>query len=410
MDKPIFEKGKKYISASSAGKIFGYTTDYIGQLCRSKKVDGIMIGHFWFVSESGLIEHKKNRKLRNLRRQASVTKKDKFITTRKSSSQSVGISNEGSLDSSKDFKADAKKIPLKNPEVLEAVDEDSFSVNLPVSNYSYIPLHKTRIRQNAPLIYHFENDINLFPAIDKKSHLDSVQQDDDLLSKTTKQDVGIFSIRMFRNTAGISLVAILLLLFVWSKNEENLIDAKFTLNLSAISQNFDSGKVSQNIKLFGDRVSDRASLVAGVFLGAEPKEQARLSTERSGFMENVKRNIFSWNNKIRMVVVKLMFGNNVALNVSEFSAEEFFGLDRKSEYLESAERDSQNYPNGMVVLPYAEDERVRQTLTNNIQSSFSDEVEIKVDEDGVSGTITPVFREKRGEDYMYVLVPVKEKE
>ncbi len=63
---------------------------------------------------------------------------------------------------------------------------------------------------------------------------------------------------------------------------------------------------------------------------------------------------------------------------------------------------------GVVVFPLGTNEENRLGLTKNIKDSFSDEVEIKVDKDGVSGTITPIFKETKGEDYMYVMVPLKE--
>jgi hypothetical protein len=42
-------------------------------------------------------------------------------------------------------------------------------------------------------------------------------------------------------------------------------------------------------------------------------------------------------------------------------------------------------------------------------NSFSDEVTIQPDKSGTSGVITPVFKQTDGKDFVYVLVPVKEK-
>ncbi len=59
----------------------------------------------------------------------------------------------------------------------------------------------------------------------------------------------------------------------------------------------------------------------------------------------------------------------------------------------------------MVVVP--KDESVSgEEQINRIRARFSDDVEVKsVDES--SGVITPVFRERTGDDYFYVLVPVQ---
>jgi hypothetical protein len=47
-----------YISAKRAQEVFGYTSDYIGQLCRADKLECRMIGRSWFVTERSLIAHK----------------------------------------------------------------------------------------------------------------------------------------------------------------------------------------------------------------------------------------------------------------------------------------------------------------------------------------------------------------
>lgn len=46
---------------------------------------------------------------------------------------------------------------------------------------------------------------------------------------------------------------------------------------------------------------------------------------------------------------------------------------------------------------------------NKIKNSFSDEVTIQPDTSGTSGVITPVFKKTNGDDFVYVLVPVKDK-
>jgi hypothetical protein len=49
---------KKYVSTRQASSLTGYTNDYIGQLCREKKVDATRIGRSWYVSEDSIIAHK----------------------------------------------------------------------------------------------------------------------------------------------------------------------------------------------------------------------------------------------------------------------------------------------------------------------------------------------------------------
>ena len=58
---------------------------------------------------------------------------------------------------------------------------------------------------------------------------------------------------------------------------------------------------------------------------------------------------------------------------------------------------------GLVVIPSTEeDEEVKE----KIKEAFSDEVKVEL-KDKTSGIITPVFKGKEGEEYLYILVPIK---
>lgn len=53
--------GNRYMKASSAARETGYTMDYIGQLCRKKKMDSQLVGRTWYVRESEITEHRRTR-------------------------------------------------------------------------------------------------------------------------------------------------------------------------------------------------------------------------------------------------------------------------------------------------------------------------------------------------------------
>lgn len=53
--------GKTYIKASSAARETGYTMDYIGQLCRKKKIDAQLVGRTWYVNEREIHSHRRTR-------------------------------------------------------------------------------------------------------------------------------------------------------------------------------------------------------------------------------------------------------------------------------------------------------------------------------------------------------------
>lgn len=64
---------------------------------------------------------------------------------------------------------------------------------------------------------------------------------------------------------------------------------------------------------------------------------------------------------------------------------------------------TENENKGMVVVPSTEKDEL---LKEKIKMSFSDEVKVEPTDDS-SGIIIPIFREKEGDKYFYIMVPVK---
>lgn len=51
----------EYIKASAVAKRFKYTQDYVGQLCRSKKVDARLVGRVWYVDPDSVADYRKTK-------------------------------------------------------------------------------------------------------------------------------------------------------------------------------------------------------------------------------------------------------------------------------------------------------------------------------------------------------------
>lgn len=60
MEAVIFD-GKEYVKAAVLAERFKYTQDYLGQLCRAKKVDARLVGRAWYINLDSLNSHKKTR-------------------------------------------------------------------------------------------------------------------------------------------------------------------------------------------------------------------------------------------------------------------------------------------------------------------------------------------------------------
>lgn len=57
MDTIMFD-GVTYTKAATAAKVLKYTPDYLGQLCRGKKIDARLVGRTWFVNVESVLGHK----------------------------------------------------------------------------------------------------------------------------------------------------------------------------------------------------------------------------------------------------------------------------------------------------------------------------------------------------------------
>ncbi len=64
--------------------------------------------------------------------------------------------------------------------------------------------------------------------------------------------------------------------------------------------------------------------------------------------------------------------------------------------------------NGLAVVPSSDSVDGDEVIKQKIRDSFSDEIQIKPDESGTAGVITPVFRKAKGDDFIYVLVPIND--
>lgn len=79
-----------YVKASAAAKQFGYTSDYIGQLCRAKKISAMLVGRTWFVNLDSIKQYRKSKKTK-----ATKSKK----------------SHAGLVDKSLNLKSERKHVP-----------------------------------------------------------------------------------------------------------------------------------------------------------------------------------------------------------------------------------------------------------------------------------------------------------
>ncbi|MES2953688.1 MAG: hypothetical protein V4674_03990, partial [Patescibacteria group bacterium] len=76
MKSELYLGGKKYIPSRLAAERYGYTNDYIGQLCRGGKISSQLIARTWYVEEESLVAYRQDQQ--RLQAEANLEKSRKI--------------------------------------------------------------------------------------------------------------------------------------------------------------------------------------------------------------------------------------------------------------------------------------------------------------------------------------------
>lgn len=161
MDKVSVE-GKEYVKAASVARELGYTRDYIGQLCRAKKIDAQLVGRSWYVYVPSLEAHKKSR-------YQSVRMPDSLVVSTEQNTAAI----------SKTF--------LESEAVSENKMAKSVLANIDKGSEARNHYEERLARFGSPKYYTDEND--LFPSLTKNPSLRMTKDVDDSVElKITPDD------------------------------------------------------------------------------------------------------------------------------------------------------------------------------------------------------------------------------
>jgi hypothetical protein len=116
MDELIFA-GNKYISSKRAGKLTGYTTDYIGQMCRGGKMDCKLVGRNWYINDEVIKAQKKSFK------KTQLNEDGKAIEYKKLELEPMYYSNDERNNNPEINKVVLKNIEEDREEVVEEEEE-----------------------------------------------------------------------------------------------------------------------------------------------------------------------------------------------------------------------------------------------------------------------------------------------
>jgi hypothetical protein len=339
MRNSLILQDKNYVSARRVQELFGYSSDYVGQLCRLGKIEAKMIGRTWFVTEKSIIDHKlsvndlireKNKEKRKLSKKIynDSIKSDALVSCELMNT--VETNNVACVDN-------------KIVETVNATNATEFKVSTTSQVIACDP-STLRLMPNVPELFslpYFVSESFLIAPNCKKSEIFSPSSAK-LIFTSTLCVLGLFFMlqSIAVNTNAINQVA------------SKISDDSLSANVLDGSQNF--------IKDSFAFVRSIPTLAKGIFVNKTNnlvEEDANLAPEDSVYTSNA---------------------NDIAFN-------------------------------GFAVVPSSNSKDKDEEIKNKIKESFSDEVIVKPDNSGTSGIITPVFKEARGSDFIYVLVPVNDK-
>lgn len=418
-DSFIFE-GKKYISARRASEISDYSSDYIGQLCRAEKLDCRMIGRSWFVTEESIRLHQANvlhdeiyrNRIENLKGAKKVAKPSAKVTA-------VSADSAGSAGSAAECSSGAATSE-HSPELRAGASAPAPSVSPTV-----LPSVSPLIAPVAPVVaIKYETDERpLLPQL-KKASVPAVE-------------IPVTDVDPFEKKVRIS------------KN----VPAEIQLDTRVPSTSFTSAAVI--LPAAASAASSAASMRPRAYITSRPSypELARSVILRRALNAAIALVLF-----VAVAVGGTYFltspgaggaGGQVASagasatvletldSIASFigngfdSALAIFGHGKEvatnqapaSNVLTNAlvpaapsggqpsdaplQGNSSEPPEqGIAIAPSSGSSVADEAMKQKIQANFSDQVEIHPDQSGTTGVITPVFRQAKGKDFIYVMVPV----
>lgn len=364
MNNDLYFDGKKYISSSRAAKISGYVNDYIGQLCRDGKLECRMVGRSWYVSLESLVAHK------NANGNVSKNKSQKLFKT---------ILIEDAIPTDASPSATSKT----NENTTAHVVAEPFIPTEPIYNQRAISIPDFSLEEKGEregvALQSKDNDFqeHVIPVVVKKdqyahevpSPLNVVQVSVPKATSDYPHTHHLFFEKTFPKIASFALAIIISFFgfrFMLSQNETAQVAYK---NIQTVAYNTFVGAIQ----------GERTSLSANIF------SSARGGLDKASLAVYHTMNKWLYDARVKVLV---MTGRNVPSSATNVSEQET--------------RPSQ----GMVVVP-VDSKTNKDAVVAKIKNSFSDEVSVEPGTDGESGVITPVFKKVKGDDYLYVLVPIK---
>jgi hypothetical protein len=390
-------EGKKYISSRRASQISDYASDYIGQLCRANKLDCKMIGRSWFVTEESLHLHK-----------AAISREEAYrnrIENLKGSPASTlasrnTVPSPSTLDSSS-LTSSSSVSPVATPLVQLVTNTTLNAQPSVVSNVnsltpSPITSNFVSVTENSysgiksPFVYSVD-ERPLLPILNTVKTDSSIKSDNNVTKNVVAEESKIIEqIKIIEN------------------KKASISSAKKSSpkTVSNIFSKISYPELTRSI-ILRRAIAPLMVVVMFFVLGtgtyiAVDKVNDSVSTQFANSANVVSPNINSVLGSIYRFV-DTQYKSVVAF----FTSPAKLALEIPKATVDVSVTDVT--PNGIVLTSSTGVNTADEILKEKIAGSFSDEVTVSPDKSGTAGVITPVFKETKGKDFVYVMVPVKDK-
>ncbi len=324
MDRDVLvQNGKQFISSKVAAVRYGFTRDYIGQLCRGNKVSSQLIGRTWYVHEVSLKKYiAKTDELRRDGYRAS-----KLIT---------------------ETPAQAGVPTLETP-VIDETSKPKIEIVLPQPTIAPVV---------SPIQIKSESPTETFST----PHADP-QTDYLVPLKRVKRSSYVEEVRRESHATPIRMSGHGVATREHARSSSHLFLATATLVVAMVFF------VSSMMITQSGTTSFSRSQIASI----------------NSIVDSISSVFSSFTNSIRLATssIQNLFSGSTP-----------------------ASGDPPGPQKGLVVVPQKGDNSKEEI--DKIKKNFSDDVKVVLDDSGTSGVIVPQFKSRTSDQYLFVMVPVKE--
>ncbi len=363
MKDTLILEHKVYISARRAVSISGYTGDYVGQLCREGKLDCKRVGKSWFVTEESLLNYRLSTK-----QEFSVEEKVK--TTLASSTLASTVSDSIILDR-QNF------VSAKRAAEISGYTSDYVGQLCRLGKLESRRVGTSWFVSEKSLLNHC---ITLAKESDEKK------------TEVVKELEIVKGVEVVKEVEFVKEIEIVkpVIATVATPVVEKIIAPKKVVFSNSLTQ---GNSLTVSIAYFS-----KLSLLFGILIVLIISVFQHLAVSNiSQSNPFVTSSVNSSANVIDSVISFFTAIPKFAISL--------FSNDSSKTVVKEVEKPPPAF-NGISLAPSFGSVSKDEILKERIRESFSDEVEVKPDKSGTAGIITPVFKKTKGDNFVYVLVPV----